>query len=136
MASLGTSKIDGTAVFDGTSFSEIHLADAQWLVGSPRAMALGRAGVVWLGGVDGLVRMIDGRLDRFDWTPGSREKSRTSGVFSLLAEGDNPLLVGGRTGLYTWNRGNLKLATARVELPRQIIRARSGVLWIAAGAGV
>jgi signal transduction histidine kinase/CheY-like chemotaxis protein len=130
---------DAVAVFNGKSIRGIRPIGAKWDMETPRAFVEDHQGVVWLGGLPGLIRLDHdasdlNRLKRIEWAPFLKE-TRTVGIFSLFPE-QSALLVGARTGLYKWTGSELELATDRIQIVRQVIRSRSGRLWVASSNGV
>jgi signal transduction histidine kinase/CheY-like chemotaxis protein len=132
-------KPDAIASYDGSSISgitPIHLAVShdKWEAWTPRAFVQDGRGEVWLGGLDGLIRLGVHGGERLDWTRG--QPSITSGVFSLFYEPGSAVVIGGRNGLYRMGAKRLEMVTDRMQVPRQVIRSRSGALWVAAASGV
>ncbi|MGC9971737.1 MAG: response regulator [Bryobacteraceae bacterium] len=132
-------RADGLAVLDGASIREFTSIRTKWDMPTPRAMLEDGNGEVWLGGLSGLFRLSKGGYERLEWaqpTAIPAPKTRFAGVFSLFAEPSGPILVGARNTLYRWSGGKLELVTVGIQTPREIIRSRSGTLWVAAGSGV
>ena len=126
---------DALAVLRGTSITEVRSIHDKWGMVTTRAFLEDAQGVVWLGGLQGLIRFDHDRVERLEWVP-FNQKAQTAGVFSLFAEPDARLLVGARTGLYKWNGHDVELANDRIQIVRQLIRSRSGTLWVASSNGV
>jgi signal transduction histidine kinase/DNA-binding response OmpR family regulator len=126
---------DFLAAFDGAAISGITTLFDKWNAGTPRAFLQDANGDVWEGGLEGLIRVVNARIQRIEWAPNGG-KTRLAGVFSLFSERGGPLIVGARTGLYRWTGHDLELANDGIRMARQIVRARSGTVWIASASGV
>jgi signal transduction histidine kinase/CheY-like chemotaxis protein len=135
LATLAENRPDLLAIFDGATVSGLSDVPGKWRMGTPRGFAEDGNSVVWEGGLEGLIRVENGSVQRIEWAIYGG-KTRLQGVFSLFAEGASPLIVGARTGLYRWNGRELELANDEIRMVRQFVRARSGALWAASPSGV
>ena len=136
MVALDDHAPDHLMVFDGNSLSDVAPVGEKLSLGTPRAFVQDDRGVVWEGDLKGLLRVANGRIQRIQWTTQAGGKTTIAGVFSLFAEDGRSLMVGARTGLFRWDGSGLQLVGAQMRIVRQIIRARSGQLWLAGTSGV
>jgi len=86
-------------------------------------------GQVWVGGTNGLVRVANGHSERFDWVkaPGMATRIPVQ-VYSLLPDGENGVLVGGKHALFRWDGTGLRWLSS-FPLTIHLARDRSGTLW-------
>jgi len=139
MRAVDDTRKDGLAVLDGSSISPVtpipdSVASGKWAMTTPRAFAEDGSGAVWLGGLEGLIRLQGHDGSRLDWTVGG--KSITGGVFSLFTEPGKPVVLGARTGLYARGPKGFELISDRMRVVRQVLRSSLGALWVASASGV
>src|SRR5581483_7787040 len=82
------------------------------------------------------IRVDHGKVQRFQWTTPTGGKTIFNGVFSLLSEKNKPLLIGARSGIFRFEHGRIEKSETDQRVVRQMIRSRSGQLWLAGSLGV
>jgi signal transduction histidine kinase len=114
-----------------TAITQIH---GKWNVHYPRGLVETADGRVWIGGTSGLGLFANGRYQRFEWIEkfrtgaGSPAKVALQGVFSMLPEGDNEVLIGCKQLLCRSHGKQLEFLTD-FPLSIDLVRDRSGVIW-------
>jgi hypothetical protein len=126
---------DGLGVLDGRGeLSWMTLIHGKWNVRFPRGLIETRDGVIWVGGTGGLVRFAHGACQRFDFVDGPNEgqsapsKIPLQGIFAMLAEDGEKILIGCRDLLCRWNGARLEFLTS-FPLSVSFGKQRSGTLW-------
>ncbi len=137
MVARDDTRPDGLATFDGTAW-KIEPVSGRWMPGTPRAMVEDNRGVLWYGSMMSLIRVAGGHFERAEELTGKVDGGRAEflGAFTLFSRSSGRLLVGGRHGLFQWSDGRLTLAEDKIQSARQIIRTRSGFLWLVSASGV
>jgi len=130
---LGTQ--GGLARFDGVRFKVFGLAEG---LPSIQVLALHEDtdGQLWVGTLGGLSRMRNGGFETFSQDPGWADIN----VVTFAEDSDRRLWIGTLAGLVLWQQNQVvqlealdSLARSRI---RDLLRLRSGAMWIAASSGL
>ncbi|HEX5218788.1 MAG TPA: two-component regulator propeller domain-containing protein [Verrucomicrobiae bacterium] len=131
---LGTQ--GGLARFDGVRFKVFGLAEGLPSI-QVQALHEDRHGQLWVGTLGGLSRMRNGRFKTFSNEPGFTDDVNVS----KFADGpDDQLWIGTSAGLVVWQENKvvaLEALNALARAPvRDLLRLRSGEMWIATSSGL
>jgi signal transduction histidine kinase/CheY-like chemotaxis protein len=119
-------------IYDGKSLRKAVDADTRLGLEQLKFLSEDRDGNLWIGGVEGLGRLRNGKIEVI----GPSEGYTASGAYAFCQTPDGRILVGGRDKLLEFDGKKWTVQLEGIDRARKILVSRAGEIWMASGTGV
>jgi diguanylate cyclase (GGDEF)-like protein len=123
-----TSRIE---VFDGKAFTVVPGTETLFST-DVKTMLQTKAGVIWIGSTNSLVRLANGRLETFHKGDGLTEENG----YSLIEAKDGTVYIGQRDSITAFDGRRFHVLRSGMDRVRRLALSGDGSLWAASGTGI